>query len=127
MLRLDELASTARRSAAAERQQRAQAAKLDRLRRIAEPVTFDDLAGDGVRLTLRQAGEAVERAGGTLPGARAPTLQSQGGWDERRCGDERPREAGMAPRLPRPLQLAGVVNYFSSGIDSRSIGAGRRR
>ena len=36
------------------------------LRMTAVPVSYDDLAGDGGRMTLRQAGEKVWEAGGTV-------------------------------------------------------------
>jgi hypothetical protein len=56
----------ARRAAAIERNRQKQEQERERLRSIAEPVTFDDLARDGQRLTLRQAGETVRNAGGTI-------------------------------------------------------------
>jgi hypothetical protein len=56
----------ARRAAAVERSRQEQESKRERLRASAEPVTFDDLVRDGVRLTLRQAAETVRKAGGTI-------------------------------------------------------------
>lgn len=55
-----------RRGAAVEQQRQEAAANLDRLRLSAEAVTYDDLGRDRVRMTLRKAGEAVERAGGVI-------------------------------------------------------------
>jgi hypothetical protein len=56
----------ARKAAARERGRQEAEAERERLRAIAEPVTFDDLERDGATLTLRQAGEAVWSAGGTI-------------------------------------------------------------
>lgn len=56
----------ARRTTAIERSRQEQEAKRKALRLTAEPVTFDALAGDGATLTLRQAAEKVEAAGGTI-------------------------------------------------------------
>jgi hypothetical protein len=56
----------ARRAAAIERSRQEQERERERRRAGAEPVTLDVLARDGVRLTLRQAGEVVRDAGGTI-------------------------------------------------------------
>jgi hypothetical protein len=55
-----------RKAAAVEQGRKDAEAKAERRRARAEPVTFDDLAHDGQRITLRQAAEAVVKAGGTI-------------------------------------------------------------
>jgi hypothetical protein len=55
-----------RREEARARQAEEAKAELERRRRQATPVTLDDLAHDGERVTLRQAGERVVQAGGRL-------------------------------------------------------------
>jgi hypothetical protein len=59
-------ARRARRAASVERSQREAEAQRERLRASAAAVTFDILERDGVELTLREAGEAVRTAGGTI-------------------------------------------------------------
>jgi hypothetical protein len=54
------------RAEAVERSRAQQAADLEARRAQATTVTFDDIAHDGVRLTLRQAAEAVRQAGGRV-------------------------------------------------------------
>jgi hypothetical protein len=56
----------ARRAEAVERSQQEAEAKREELRAVAQPVVFDDLERDGERMTVRQAGEAVRKAGGTI-------------------------------------------------------------
>jgi hypothetical protein len=56
----------ARKAAARERGRQEAESERERLRASAEPVTFDDLERDGAGLTVRQAGEAVWNAGGTI-------------------------------------------------------------
>jgi hypothetical protein len=64
---LDEWQSRqARKAAARERGREEAKAERERLRAIAEAVTFDDLERDSVKLTLRQAAEVVVEAGGTI-------------------------------------------------------------
>jgi hypothetical protein len=59
-------ARQARRAAASEQQRAESKRRLEALRATAAPVSFDDLAGDRARMTLRQAGEVVEQAGGAV-------------------------------------------------------------
>ena len=59
-------ARQAHRAAARERSLQDAERKRERLRKLAEPVTYDDVAHDNARMTLRQAGEIVQQAGGTL-------------------------------------------------------------
>lgn len=55
----------ARKEAGRERSRAKQAAKMDALRHTAEPVTLDTLR-DETAMTLREAGESIEAAGGTI-------------------------------------------------------------
>jgi hypothetical protein len=59
-------ARQSKRAAAIEQSRREAEGERERLRAIAEPIVYDDLAADGVRLTLRQAAEAVVNAGGVI-------------------------------------------------------------
>jgi hypothetical protein len=55
-----------RKTASRERSRQEAERERERLRASAEPVTYDDLAQDGARMTLRRAGEAVLQAGGIV-------------------------------------------------------------
>jgi hypothetical protein len=55
-----------RKAAAVEASRVKQAAAVEAARKLAEPVTLDALAFDGATMTLREAGEVVHKAGGTI-------------------------------------------------------------
>jgi hypothetical protein len=56
----------ARKAARREQAQREAEARIEGLRKTAEAVTYDDLAGDPYRMTLRESADAIVAAGGTL-------------------------------------------------------------
>ncbi len=148
-------ATQAVRAEAIEEQRKAAAAKRDRLRAAAQPFTYDDAAHDGERLTLRQAAEAVDLAGGTIrvvdgrlvvglpPSARLTlglpsraskgghtSLPGRGGRDRGgpQAGRRRGREQAPGETGP-PVRAAGAVSYRprrDRTLDDRLVALGFR-